>query len=174
MTCLCVWWRVCASDDVSVHLIGHRSLCHWRYPKRDLLQRQKRPITVSKETYYSVKRGLLQCQKRPITVSKETYYSVKRDLLQCQKRPIIVSKEAYYSVKRDLLQCQKRPITVSKETYYPWSLCHWRYPIGRFRHFIRSLLKKTRLCVQASTCVSKQGKSALMILSERHRSLLTL
>ncbi len=26
-------------------------------------------------------------QKRPITVSKETYYSVKRDLLQCQKRP---------------------------------------------------------------------------------------
>ena len=26
------------------------------------------------------------CQKRPTTVSKETYYSVKRDLLQCQKR----------------------------------------------------------------------------------------
>jgi len=58
-------------------------------------------------------RLLLQCQKRPITVSKETYYSVKRDLLQCQKRPI-----TYYIVKRDLLQCQKRPITVSKETYY--------------------------------------------------------
>jgi hypothetical protein len=34
------------------------------------------------------KRNLLQCEKRPITVSKETYYSVKRDLLQCQKRPI--------------------------------------------------------------------------------------
>ena len=32
--------------------------------------------------YYIVKRDLLQCQKRPITVSKETYYSVKRDLLQ--------------------------------------------------------------------------------------------
>ena len=28
---------------------------------------------------------LLQCQKRPITVSKETCYSVKRDLLQCQR-----------------------------------------------------------------------------------------
>jgi len=28
-----------------------------------------------KETYYSVKRDLLQCQKRPTTVSKETYYS---------------------------------------------------------------------------------------------------
>jgi hypothetical protein len=35
---------------------------------------------VSKETY--------QCQKRPISVSKETYISVKRDLYQCQKRPI--------------------------------------------------------------------------------------
>jgi hypothetical protein len=29
---------------------------------------------------------LFQGQKRPITVPKETYYSVKRDLLQCQKR----------------------------------------------------------------------------------------
>jgi len=38
------------------------------------------------------------CQKRPTTVSKETYYSVKRDLLQCQKRPTTVSKETYYSV----------------------------------------------------------------------------
>jgi hypothetical protein len=46
----------------------------------DMHVNQKRPI--------SVKRDLLQCQKRPITVSKETYYSVKRDLLQCQKRPI--------------------------------------------------------------------------------------
>ena len=44
----------------------------------------------------SVKRDLLQCQKRPTTVSKETYYSVKRDLLQCQKRPAAVSKETYY------------------------------------------------------------------------------
>ena len=70
--------------------------------KRDLLQCQKRPTTVSKETYYSVKRDLLQCQKRPTTVSKETYYSVKRDLLQCQRRPTTVSKETYYSVKRDL------------------------------------------------------------------------
>ena len=32
----------------------------------------------------------LQCQKRPTTVSKETYYSVKRDLLQRQKRPTTV------------------------------------------------------------------------------------
>jgi hypothetical protein len=29
-------------------------------------------LGVSKETYYSVKRDLLQCQKRPTTVSKET------------------------------------------------------------------------------------------------------
>ena len=32
-------------------------------------------------------RHMLHCQKRPTTVSKEPYYSVKRDLLQCQKRP---------------------------------------------------------------------------------------
>ena len=61
------------------------------------LARKKRPTTVSKETYYSVKRDLLQCKKRPTTVSKETYYSVKRDLLQCQKRSTTVSKETYYS-----------------------------------------------------------------------------
>ena len=29
---------------------------------------------------YSVKRDLLQCQKRPTIVSKETYTSVKTDL----------------------------------------------------------------------------------------------
>ncbi len=33
---------------------------------------------------------VVQCQKRPTTVSKETYYSVKRDLLQCQKGPTTV------------------------------------------------------------------------------------
>ena len=32
----------------------------------------------------------VQCQKRPITVSKEAYYSVERDLLHCPKRPISV------------------------------------------------------------------------------------
>ena len=42
--------------------------------------------------------SLIECQKRPTTVLKETYYSVKRDLLQCQKRPTTVSKEerAFY------------------------------------------------------------------------------
>jgi hypothetical protein len=29
---------------------------------------------IASETYYSVKRDLLQCQKRPTTVSKEAYY----------------------------------------------------------------------------------------------------
>ena len=64
----------------------------------------------------------IECQKRPITVSKEIYYSVKRDLL-VSKRPITASKENYYSVKRDLLQRQKKPISykrdllVSIETY---------------------------------------------------------
>ena len=94
--------------------------------KRDLLLCQKRPTTVSKETYYY--RDLLQCQKRPTTVSKETYYY--RDLLLCQKRPTTISKRvgqrgnrcggrlAFDSIKRDLLLCHKRPTTVSKETYY--------------------------------------------------------
>ena len=46
-----------------------------------------------------VKRDLVQCQKRPTSVSKETSavaketnYSVKRDLLQCQKRPITCTR----------------------------------------------------------------------------------
>ena len=67
----------------------------------------------------SVKRDLLQCQKRPTTVLKETC-ALEPDAgalgLKCHKRPTTVSKETYYSVKRDLLQCQKRPTTVSKET----------------------------------------------------------
>ena len=42
-----------------------------------------RPLTLNHSLACS-----LQCQKRPITASKETYYSVKRDLLQRQKRPI--------------------------------------------------------------------------------------
>jgi hypothetical protein len=61
-------------------------------------------------SYYSVKRDLLQCQTRPITVSKETYYSVesvlsthiKRNLLHCQNRHRL---DAH----------QKRPMPVSKE-----------------------------------------------------------
>jgi hypothetical protein len=51
------------------------------------------PFTCAAFAASGVKRDLLQCQKRPITVSKETYYSVKGDLLQCRKRPITVSKE---------------------------------------------------------------------------------
>jgi len=79
LLCVCVCMKVC----MYVYIYFRARVC-----ARDLLQCQKRPTTVSKETYYSVKRDLLQCQKRPTTVSKETYYSVKRDLLQCQKRPI--------------------------------------------------------------------------------------
>jgi hypothetical protein len=90
--------------------IFYLAVCAWR-------------SSLCRHTFSKVKRDLLQCQKRPTTVSKETTYSVKRDLLQCQKRPTTVSKETYYSVKRDLLQCQKRPAAVSKETYYMSSLC---------------------------------------------------
>jgi hypothetical protein len=66
----------------------------------------------------------LLCQKRPITVSKETYYSVKRQRKteedRGRQRKTEEDRNCY--VKRDLLQCQKRPITVSKETYYSVTL----------------------------------------------------
>jgi len=69
---------------------------------------QKRPTTVSKETYYSVKRDLLQCQKRPteersvrIARVRERAFYQELSLIECQKRPTTV--------------CQKRPTTVSKE-----------------------------------------------------------
>jgi hypothetical protein len=106
---------------------------------------------VSKETYYSVKRDLLQCQKRPTTMSKETcystvtrdgalarpketYYSVKRDLLQCQKRPATVpSHETAHS------QGQKRPTTVSKETYYSV-----KRDLLQYRHTRRRTRKASR------------------------------
>ena len=52
-----------------------------------LLQKQKRPTTEAKETYYRSKRDLLQKQKRHTTEAKETHYRSKRDLLQKQKRP---------------------------------------------------------------------------------------
>jgi hypothetical protein len=76
----------------------------WRHIP-DLLQCQKRPITVSKETYYSV------CIHQTCYRVKEdqTYHRVKRDLLLCQKRPPTVSKEIYYSAKGDLLQCMYTP-----------------------------------------------------------------
>ncbi len=49
----------------------------------DLLQRQKRPTTETKETYYRDKRDSLQRQKRPTTEidrhqTKETYYREKK------------------------------------------------------------------------------------------------
>jgi hypothetical protein len=63
--------------------------------KRDLVQYQKRPTTVSKETHYSVAcvpqaegnlgdvQDRVQCQKRPTTVSKETQYSVGHPVCVC-------------------------------------------------------------------------------------------
>jgi hypothetical protein len=83
--CTCVWhsWALVQPSCLSFHLC---CFC--------CIRCQKRPITVSKEAYYSVKRDLLQCQRRPITVSKETYYSVKRDLIQCQRYLFVASVDA--------------------------------------------------------------------------------
>jgi hypothetical protein len=114
----------------------------------------------------------VQCQKRPTTVSKETYYmynmpaspgpgqlegEIKNKtwlvagmcicMYVCMYLSVCLSVcvvclsvclsvslrvymynmpaspvRTYYSVKRDLLQCQKRPTTVSKETYYMYNM----------------------------------------------------
>ena len=64
--------------------------------------------------------ALLQCQKRPTTVSKETYYSVKRDLLQCQKRPTTVSKETCEMVAKDWT----RDTTADREAPIPLLYLH--------------------------------------------------
>jgi hypothetical protein len=70
---------------------------------------------VSNETYYSVKRDLLQCQTRPTTVSKETYYSVKKDLLRCQKRPTTVSNETYYLPDSSLFPAEVHLSSLAKK-----------------------------------------------------------
>jgi len=41
---------------------------------------------VSKETYYSVKRDLLQCQKRPITVSDDGLYVLIKGRIKLKSR----------------------------------------------------------------------------------------
>ena len=90
---------VCMSMWAYIHTyILSFSLSRWRSRSFSRSCRAPSPLAPSSP---SPKRDLLQCQKRPITVSKETYYRVKRDLLQCQKRPITVSKETYYNVKRN-------------------------------------------------------------------------
>jgi hypothetical protein len=108
----------------------------------------------------------LQCQKRPTTVSKETYYSVKRDLLQCQKRPTTVSKETYYSVEKEdegssrlhLTLCiHVRYITVHMyviqqvQNMYTCILCRCR---GRQRQTICRAMatQRERACESAHGC----------------------
>ena len=97
------------------------------------------------ETYYSVKRDLLQCQKRPITLSKETYYSVKRDLLYDDTTRAAARKK--YTEVKEASYVLKSPTTYS---YYdatraasPSSadnLSKEQYVIGLFWHCNRSLL----------------------------------
>ena len=55
----------------------------------------KRPDDPEAKEKFQQLQVCTHCQKRPTTVSKETYYGVKR--------PTILSKEIYYGVKRDLL-----------------------------------------------------------------------
>jgi hypothetical protein len=76
--CVCVCVCVRDSSTIGRLLIGRAALNHSALA---LLQGSMAASGID----------LLECQKRPTTVSKETYYSVKRDLLQCQKRPTRVS-----------------------------------------------------------------------------------
>jgi len=57
-------------------LVFPTAFCPWerlRHVSKAIACSRSLYSIVSKETYYSVKRDLLQCQKRPTTVSKETY-----------------------------------------------------------------------------------------------------
>jgi hypothetical protein len=45
-------------------------------------------------SYYSVKKDLLQCQKRPTTVSKETYYTAVEDELRALFDSVKVLEDA--------------------------------------------------------------------------------
>jgi len=66
----------------------------------------------------SVKRDLIQCQKRPTTVSKETYYSVKRDLIHSRmatgpasSRRLVYAAPRAHDVRGNphRLACARRP-----------------------------------------------------------------
>ncbi len=56
--------------------------------QRNVLAHERQVGHLHKSSKVSNKRDLPRCQKRPTTVSKETYHSVKGDLPQCQKNPI--------------------------------------------------------------------------------------
>ena len=67
------------SEEGREHVARRFVVCKTLLPRRVL--RQKRPITMSKETYYNVKRDLLQLQKRAIQCHLARGVCVKRD--QC-------------------------------------------------------------------------------------------
>jgi hypothetical protein len=61
--------------------------------------------------------------KRHMTLTKETYYSVKENYYCCDQfasRHAVPGKVWHESCA--MAQCQKRPITVSKETNYAYEL----------------------------------------------------
>ena len=66
-----------------------RHVCLGRRPSSAVYHFGARVITLD------LLQGRKKLVKRPITVSKETNYSVKGDLSQCQKRPIIVRWTMY-------------------------------------------------------------------------------
>ena len=67
------------------------------------------PVFYHAQRNYSVKRDLIKCQKRPITVSKETYYSVKRDPIQ-YKYFLFIEADVACSAHKSLCYIKHREI----------------------------------------------------------------
>jgi len=88
------------------------------YLKKDPPPCQKRPTTMSKETYNHVERDTEIWRDPPrwcavscrVIASSSTY--LKGHLQSCQKRPKIMWKETHNHVKRDPQSCGKRPRNV--------------------------------------------------------------
>jgi hypothetical protein len=85
--------------------------------KRDLLQCQKRPITVSKETYTWYTRAACQHLYPRRKLCRQKHHS-RRELEQLD--PGAVAKETYYRGKRDL---QKHHSRRELEQLYPGAVC---------------------------------------------------
>ena len=103
--CVCVYIDVCVCVCVfSTHTADRTNRCSTHELGSGLTGRSRDQCSRRTADFTQV------CSKRPITVSKETYYSVKRDLL------INAAGAPLTSATRFII-CQKRPTIGAKETY---------------------------------------------------------
>ena len=103
--------------------------------KRDLLQRQKRPTKVAKETCPCASTA----SARASLEAKETYYRGKRDLLKWQKRP---------GDRRCICSCRA---SWSSSFALGWSQgCFWCFSLGRRSRVFPVCV---HICIYIHTCV---------------------